>query len=196
MTSEAYEGHRTASAMSAPTSSARSASPTIDGMPEKEKSDVDIEAKEQPSEPPTPTSTEDFPEGGLRAWSVVWGGFFAFIATFGVTNSYVGHSSHLLLQDSPYKYVPQGVFQDYYQSTLLSHSSSSTIALVGAIQLFFLYGGGPIIGRIYDAYGTSVCLILLVYATVNLNPCCNTGSDSTGVVPGCVLYDDALPGPA
>ncbi|KZT01355.1 monocarboxylate permease [Laetiporus sulphureus 93-53] len=83
----------------------------------------------------------DFPEGGLRAWSVVCGGFFAFIATFGVTNSY-------------------GVFQDYYSANLLQHSSSSTIALIGAIQLFFLYGGGPIVGRIYDAYGTRVLIPL------------------------------------
>ncbi|KZT64140.1 MFS general substrate transporter [Daedalea quercina L-15889] len=110
-------------------------------MQEKEKSNADIEAKEQSTEPSAISTTSEFPEGGLRAWSVVWGGFFAFIATFGVTNSY-------------------GVFQDYYQSTLLSHSSSSTIALVGAIQLFFLYGGGPIVGRVYDAYGTSVLIPL------------------------------------
>lgn len=91
-TPEACGGDRTASAISAPTSSARSLSPTIDGMQEKEKSNVDIEAKDQSSERPALSSTEEFPEGGLRAWSVVWGGFFAFIATFGVTNSYVGHS--------------------------------------------------------------------------------------------------------
>lgn len=95
-TSEAYAGNRTSSAMSAPSSSARSASPTINGMQEKEKSNVDIEAKAQLSERQALSSPEDFPEGGLRAWSVVWGGFFAFIATFGVTNSYVGSLSCLL----------------------------------------------------------------------------------------------------
>ncbi|CCM05421.1 uncharacterized protein FIBRA_07638 [Fibroporia radiculosa] len=83
----------------------------------------------------------DFPEGGLAAWSVVWGGFFAFIATFGVVNAY-------------------GVFQDYYTTSMMSEYSSSTIALIGAIQLFFLYGGGPVVGRIYDAYGISVLIPL------------------------------------
>lgn len=91
--------------------------------------------------PGAPSALDDFPEGGLRAWSVVWGGFFAFIATFGMVNSY-------------------GVFQDYYQTSLMAHSSSSTIALIGALQLFFLYGGGPVIGRVYDAYGTSVLIPL------------------------------------
>ncbi|TFY54488.1 hypothetical protein EVJ58_g8837 [Rhodofomes roseus] len=58
--------------------------------PDKEKIDADVEAKERCPEPPADASSvSEFPEGGLRAWSVVWGGFFAFIATFGITNSYV-----------------------------------------------------------------------------------------------------------
>ncbi|GBE83587.1 major facilitator superfamily domain-containing protein [Sparassis latifolia] len=96
----------------------------------------------------TPTNTElDFPEGGWEAWTVVFGGFMAFIASFGVMNTY-------------------GVFQDYYSSTLLTKSSSSTISLIGAIQIYLLYGAGPIVGRIYDAYGTSVIIPVGSFLTV------------------------------
>ncbi|PCH37538.1 MFS general substrate transporter [Wolfiporia cocos MD-104 SS10] len=90
---------------------------------------------------PVTAPVSDFPEGGLQAWATVWGGFFAFVATFGVVNAY-------------------GVFQDYYSATLLANSSSSTIALIGAIQLFFLYSGGTVVGRVYDAYGTGVLIPL------------------------------------
>ncbi|EMD37082.1 hypothetical protein CERSUDRAFT_51719 [Gelatoporia subvermispora B] len=86
-----------------------------------------------------PVIVEPHPEGGLQAWTVIFGASLAFCATFGFVNSY-------------------GVFQDYYQTTLLTESSSSTISLIGAIQLFFMYGFGPIVGRFYDAYGTSVML--------------------------------------
>ncbi|KAF9805037.1 hypothetical protein IEO21_09209 [Rhodonia placenta] len=93
--------------------------------------------------PGAPSALDDFPEGGLRAWSVVWGGFFAFIATFGMVNSY-------------------GVFQDYYQTSLMAHSSSSTIALIGALQLFFLYGGGPVIGRVLNVLVPSTLIASII----------------------------------
>ena len=93
-----------------------------------------------------------------------------------------------------HKYFRQGVFQDYYQTTLLSHSSSSTIALVGAIQLFFLYGGGPIIGRIYDAYGTSVSSVRRIAAFDHCYTLIAVGPDPTRFIPSCVLHDDALAG--
>ena len=35
----------------------------------------------------------EFPEGGLRAWLVVLGSFFALFSTWGVVNSYVLHPS-------------------------------------------------------------------------------------------------------
>ncbi len=52
----------------------------------------------------------------------------------------------------------KGTFQDYYESTLLPSSSSASISLIGSLQVFFLYGFGPLTGRTFDAYGTSVCL--------------------------------------
>ncbi|KZT20190.1 MFS general substrate transporter [Neolentinus lepideus HHB14362 ss-1] len=87
------------------------------------------------------TSTPEFPDGGLQAWSVVLGAYLALFSTFGVINAY-------------------GVFQDYYQTTLLKESSPSTISLIGALQLFLLYGLGPVIGRIFDVYGSRVIMPL------------------------------------
>ncbi|OCH92770.1 MFS general substrate transporter [Obba rivulosa] len=94
-----------------------------------------------------PVTVEPHPEGGLQAWTVIFGAALSFFATFGFVNSF-------------------GVFQDYYQTTLLNKSSSSTISLIGAIQLFFMYGAGPIVGRIYDAYGTNILLPLGTVITV------------------------------
>ncbi|KAH9941550.1 monocarboxylate permease [Amylocystis lapponica] len=115
-----------------------------------EKRDAFVLDSQPVSEHPTiePSSPElDFPEGGLEAWTVVAGSFLAFFATFGVSNAY-------------------GVFQDYYQTTLLTDSSDSTISLIGAIQLFLLYGAGSVIGKLYDAYGTRVLLPLGTFCTV------------------------------
>ncbi len=50
----------------------------------------------------------------------------------------------------------QGTFQSYYETTLLPSSSSSSISLIGSLQIFLLYFGGTFAGRIFDAYGTSV----------------------------------------
>ena len=52
----------------------------------------------------------------------------------------------------------QGAFQDYYESTLLPSSSAASISLIGSLETFFLYAFGPLTGRIFDAYGTSVCM--------------------------------------
>jgi hypothetical protein len=57
--------------------------------------------------------------------------------------------------------VHQGVFQEYYTINLLPNCSPSIISLIGALQLFFLYGSSPIIGKVFDAYGSQVFLILL-----------------------------------
>ena len=57
--------------------------------------------------------------------------------------------------------VLQGTFQNYYKSTLLPSSSSASISLIGSLQVFFLYAAGPLTGRIFDAYGTSVSTIVV-----------------------------------
>ncbi|KAK7448846.1 hypothetical protein VKT23_013575 [Stygiomarasmius scandens] len=88
-----------------------------------------------------------YPEGGLQAWQVVFGSFLAMFSTWGIINSY-------------------GVFHDYYSTALLPNSSSSAISLIGALQLFFLYGFSPIVGRVFDLYGPNVLLPLGSLITV------------------------------
>lgn len=46
-----------------------------------------------------------------------------------------------------------GAFQEYYQNDLLKDYSSSTIAWIPSLQIFFIMGMGPIIGKLYDSYG-------------------------------------------
>ncbi|KAI0768216.1 major facilitator superfamily domain-containing protein, partial [Trametes elegans] len=83
---------------------------------------------------------EYVPDGGKEAWLVVLGPFLGFFASAGTVNAYV-------------------TFQDYYESTLLPSSSSSSISLIGPLQVFFSFFPGTITGRIFDAYGTRVSVI-------------------------------------
>ncbi|KPI42952.1 Riboflavin transporter MCH5 [Cyphellophora attinorum] len=46
-----------------------------------------------------------------------------------------------------------GVFQEYYQTDLLRRYSSSTIAWIPSLEIFFILGMGPIVGRLYDKFG-------------------------------------------
>ncbi|KAI1786161.1 MFS general substrate transporter [Ganoderma leucocontextum] len=76
-------------------------------------------------------SSEDCPDGGLRAWLVVFGAGCAMCATLGLTNSW-------------------GTFQAYYQEVELAHQSSSQIAWIGSVQNAMLYAPGVPVGRLFD----------------------------------------------
>ncbi len=114
--------------------------------------------------PATPLHEQELeyvPDGGKAAWTVVMGSTLALFASAGMINSYVRLvypycTSILFLTE------PQGAFQDYYESTLLPSSSSASISLIGSLQVFFLYAGGPLTGRIFDAYGTPVSTFSLI----------------------------------
>ncbi|RPD53739.1 monocarboxylate permease [Lentinus tigrinus ALCF2SS1-7] len=82
---------------------------------------------------------ETVPDGGREAWLVVLGSSLALFVSAGMVNAY-------------------GAFQTYYESTLLLSSSSSSISLIGSLQVFFLFFFGTLTGRMFDAYGTSVML--------------------------------------
>lgn len=43
-----------------------------------------------------------------------------------------------------------GVFQSYYESTLLPHYSSSSISWIGTVQGFLLFLAGVIVGPLFD----------------------------------------------
>ncbi|KAF4965700.1 hypothetical protein FSARC_6540 [Fusarium sarcochroum] len=95
-----------------------------------EKSDLE-DGNTQPAAKPAASGA---PDGGLTAWLVVLGAWCTSFCSFGWINSV-------------------GAFQEYYQNDLLSSYSSSTIAWIPSLQIFFIMGMGPIIGKLYDNYG-------------------------------------------
>ncbi|KAK9895934.1 MFS general substrate transporter [Cystobasidium minutum MCA 4210] len=74
----------------------------------------------------------DYPDGGLRAWLVVVGGFLGSIVTWGYITSF-------------------GVYQAYYQTHQLANESASSIAWIGSLQLFFILMGSLFAGYLFDA---------------------------------------------
>lgn len=80
---------------------------------------------------PTANNAGPPPNGGLRAWLHVLGGFMLFFNTWGILNAF-------------------GVFQTYYETGALFHKSSSDIAWIGSIQAFMVLFTGIFVGPIYD----------------------------------------------
>ncbi|KAL4963503.1 major facilitator superfamily protein [Aspergillus stella-maris] len=74
----------------------------------------------------------DPPNGGTCAWLQVLGSFFLFFNTWGIINSY-------------------GVFETFYNQTLLRDTSSSTISWIGSVQSFLIMFLGVLTGPLYDA---------------------------------------------
>ncbi|KAJ7290034.1 MFS general substrate transporter [Mycena rebaudengoi] len=72
-----------------------------------------------------------FPEGGLRAWSTVFGAFLIQFCGFGYTNSF-------------------GVYQDFYVREYLTQSSSSAISWIGSVNALLVISVGLVAGRFYD----------------------------------------------
>ncbi|KAF8889884.1 MFS general substrate transporter [Infundibulicybe gibba] len=104
---------------------------------------------------PTPADV-DFPDGGLKAWMMVFGGMCNTFSTFGYVNSW-------------------GVFQAYYQTTILNDSSPSDIAWIGSLQYSLIFFPGLFVGRLFDlGYFRSIFLTssaLLVLSTFLIAQC-------------------------
>ncbi|KAJ7583327.1 monocarboxylate permease [Mycena floridula] len=115
------------------------------------------------SEPETGTTASnntdldaDYPDGGLRAWLVVSGSFMSCFSTWGIANSY-------------------GVFKEEYAGHQLQNDSSSTISLIGSLQLALLYGCGPFVGRLFDVIGIKILAplgtITVAFSLIMLSLC-------------------------
>ncbi|KAH7369981.1 riboflavin transporter MCH5 [Rhexocercosporidium sp. MPI-PUGE-AT-0058] len=91
---------------------------------------------------PTPggVNPADFPDGGLEACLVVLGGWLCLFCSFGWINCI-------------------GVFQEYYQEHLLSGYSSSTVSWIPSLELFMMFVGGPVFGKVFDNYGPKWLLL-------------------------------------
>ncbi|KAI5919343.1 major facilitator superfamily domain-containing protein [Camillea tinctor] len=89
----------------------------------------------------------DFPDGGLEAWLVVFGGFLALFCSFGLVNCV-------------------GVFVEYYVNGPLSGYNSSVVSWITSLQVFVVTGSNAVMGRLFDNYGPRWLLIVgtLVYA--------------------------------
>ncbi|KAL5360191.1 hypothetical protein BJX96DRAFT_175060 [Aspergillus floccosus] len=89
---------------------------------------------EKPAPESMPWHPSQYPDGGLQAWLVVAGAFCCVFCRFGWINCI-------------------GVFQSYYETHQLQQYSSSEISWIASLELFILFWGGPVIGRIYDRQG-------------------------------------------
>ncbi|KAL4929422.1 uncharacterized protein BDV17DRAFT_281405 [Aspergillus undulatus] len=85
---------------------------------------------EKASPAASPWHPNQYPDGGLRAWTVTAGAFSCVFYSFGI-----------------------GIFQDYYHAHQLRSYSSSTISWIASLGLFIMFAGGPIVWRINDTYG-------------------------------------------
>ncbi|EDO18019.1 hypothetical protein Kpol_1045p3 [Vanderwaltozyma polyspora DSM 70294] len=83
----------------------------------------------------------DFPEGGLRAWIVVFGCFLGLTACFGLLNTI-------------------GVIETHIQSHQLSNESSQVIGWVFSIFLFICFSSCIFSGTYFDRNGFKVPMII------------------------------------
>ncbi|KZV86299.1 MFS general substrate transporter [Exidia glandulosa HHB12029] len=98
--------------------------------------------EQDPSIPP--------PDGGSRAWLSLFGGVCLSFSTFG----YI---------------IAWGSFQAYYETVLLTSSSSSAIAWIGSLQYSLLFLPGLITGRVFDLgyFRQSLAASTVLYTLAN-----------------------------
>lgn len=76
-----------------------------------------------------PVNGITYPDGGFRAWCVVFGSWCAYFTSFGLWNSL-------------------GVFQSYLSENQLSHYNTGTISWIFSLYSFLLYFCGLQVGMI------------------------------------------------
>lgn len=103
--------------------------------------EAEVEAAPAPPGPPPGLRPEDFPDGGLQAWLVVFGGWCALFCTFGLVNCI-------------------GIFQAYYVQGPLREYDPSAVSWIMSTQVFMMTFLGAIMGRLFDCYGPRWLLII------------------------------------
>lgn len=81
-----------------------------------------------------------FPEGGVKAYSVVLGSFMGLVSTFGMLNS-------------------MGAIQAYVSLHQLSDVPTSTISWIFSIYLALLFAVGVVVGPVFDRIGGRIPLV-------------------------------------
>ncbi|MCJ1396130.1 hypothetical protein MMC18_009019 [Xylographa bjoerkii] len=101
----------------------------------------DHEVPKLESPPASFDENSAFPEGGARAWSVVFGSTCALTAIFGVINT-------------------TAVFQQYLSSHQLSSYGAGSIGWIFSFGLFLTFFGGVQVGPIFDARGPRLLMLI------------------------------------
>lgn len=99
---------------------------------------------------------EPFPEGGFKAWLVVFGSFCTMLSVYGLINS-------------------SAVFESYFATHQLADSDSSTIGWIFSLYLFVVFFAGIQVGPIFDRHGprllVAVGSVLVVASQMILGFC-------------------------
>jgi hypothetical protein len=164
------------------TDNAKNTSPMMQDLktdPEKAaqaEGDLGGETDRDPSElvPGDVAKVEDAgpPDGGTAAWLVVLGAWCCSFSSPGWINSTYflpsqsldivgpGHLAAIWWTNSNAPPLGVGSFQQYYEIGPLKDYSSSTIAWIPSMQLFFLFALGPVAGVLFDKYGPRPLIIV------------------------------------
>ena len=101
--------------------------------------------------PSNPEEELTYPEGGLQAWLVVFGGWCGIFCSLGIANTLA-------------------TFQAYLSEHQLASYSSSQIGWIFSIWTFLTFACGIYTGPLFDVYGPrwlvlpgSICVILMIF---------------------------------
>ena len=90
----------------------------------------------------------DIPDGGLVAWLQCVGSFILFFNSWGIVNTFGKCGEYAGLPNR--SNILPGVFQTYYERTLLPNESASNISWIGSIQASLLILLCTVTGALYD----------------------------------------------
>jgi len=124
--------------------------------------------KRQPR--PDASSQDTFPEGGLKAWSVVFGSFCAMLSVFGLINS-------------------AAVLESYFSENQLKGYDPSAIGWIFSVYLFIVFFAGMQAGPIFDRHGPRALVAvgsLLTIASQMLLGLCTSKSRLYKPLGGCM----------
>lgn len=102
--------------------------------------------------------SDEPPDGGLRAWMCVIGGYVLSFLLRAGPGPHSVHYDRWLVCFSTFGYASSfGVYQDLY--TLAGASSASNVSWIGSIQLSLMYMPGLLSGKLLDdGYFHHVCI--------------------------------------
>lgn len=97
-------------------------------------------------------------DGGLKAWTVVFGAWCCLFCGFGwVNGESFGPFIRVDLQILTL-HLAIGIFQDYYEKHQLQDHSSSSISWILSLEPFVLFAAGLIIGKVsVNCFATRKC---------------------------------------